>query len=295
MTVATNSREFKKVIKAYMEATADSNGAFRLFFFIHLSFRYRVAQAAPHQKQRLPPLPKDGLPFKLNDFGCRGVSSMETAAIGGAAHLVNFLGTDTVPALVMLRDYYGADMAGFSIPASEHSTITAWGREHEVDAMRNMLEQFPDGLMACVSDSFDIWYGAKRTLFFTRFDLPIDPIAHWIFLPFPNSVPHPRNACTELWGKQLKNAVVERGEKGGILVVRPDSGDPATVSGWHIGPHSVPFLTAFVFMAKSALMCASIFTPLDARLSWSAFIGLPWLLAILSIPRATACCLPTCA
>ena len=82
---------------------------------------------------------------------------METAAVGGAAHLVNFMGTDTVPALVMLRDFYGAKMAGFSIPASEHSTITAWGRAHEVDAMRNMLEQFPSGLMACVSDSFDIW------------------------------------------------------------------------------------------------------------------------------------------
>lgn len=49
------------------------------------------------------------------------------------------------------------DCAGFSIPASEHSTMTSWGREREVDAMRNMLEMYPKGLMACVSDSYDIF------------------------------------------------------------------------------------------------------------------------------------------
>ena len=83
--------------------------------------------------------------FKLHDFGFRGVSSVETAGVGGAAHLVSFRGTDTFEGIMVARDYYGEPMAGFSIPAAEHSTITAWGREHEVDAMRNMLEQFPDG------------------------------------------------------------------------------------------------------------------------------------------------------
>jgi nicotinamide phosphoribosyltransferase len=60
-------------------------------------------------------------------------------------------------------------MAGFSIPASEHSTITSWLKEHEVDACRNMLEQYPEGLVACVSDSYDIfnccaniWGGALK-------------------------------------------------------------------------------------------------------------------------------------
>lgn len=45
------------------------------------------------------------------------------------AHLVNFAGTDTVEALLYARRYYGADMAGFSVPAMEHSTVTSWGRE----------------------------------------------------------------------------------------------------------------------------------------------------------------------
>jgi nicotinamide phosphoribosyltransferase len=130
--------------------------------------------------------------FKLHDFGCRGVSSMETAAIGGAAHLVNFKGTDTIPALQLLREYYYEPMAGFSIPASEHSTITSWGEKGEVDAMRNMIKQYGDGsLYACVSDSFDIY-----------------------------------RACDHHWGLQLHDEVLGA---NATLVVRPDSGDPKKV------------------------------------------------------------------
>lgn len=126
--------------------------------------------------------------FKFHDFGYRGVSSQESAGIGGAAHLVNFKGTDTIAALALLKEYYNADCAGFSIPASEHSTITSWGREHEVDAFENMLKQYPTGLVACVSDSFDIF-----------------------------------KACENLWGGKLKEKVLSR---DGTLVIRPDSGDP---------------------------------------------------------------------
>ncbi|MEO1994833.1 MAG: nicotinate phosphoribosyltransferase [Planctomycetaceae bacterium] len=129
--------------------------------------------------------------FKLHDFGFRGVSSVESAGTGAAAHLVNFRGTDTLAGIVLARDYYDEDMAGFSIPAAEHSTITSWGREREVDAMRNMLIQFPTGAVAVVSDSFDIY-----------------------------------QACSDLWGVTLRAAVLER---DGVLVVRPDSGDPPTV------------------------------------------------------------------
>ena len=139
----------------------------------------------------LEALEKTGTPalvdFKLHDFGFRGVSSVESAGIGGLAHLVNFKGTDTIAALGVGMEYYDAGMAGFSIPASEHSTITSWGEANEVDAYRNMLTQYPNGLMACVSDSFDI-----------------------------------SRACTELWGKELKEEVLKR---NGVLVVRPDSGE----------------------------------------------------------------------
>ena len=149
-----------------------------------------------NKKQILEALKKTGDPesigFKLHDFGARGVSSFESAGIGGAAHLVNFMGTDTVTALMYARKYYGADMAGFSIPAMEHSTVTSWGRENEVESYRNMLKQNakPGGLVAAVSDSYDIF-----------------------------------NAC-KLWGTVLKQDVIK---SGATVVVRPDSGDPAIV------------------------------------------------------------------
>ena len=134
---------------------------------------------------------EDLVDFKLHDFGFRGVSSVESAGVGGAAHLVSFKGTDTIAALRFARDYYGEPIAGFSIPAAEHSTITSWGKEHELDAMRNMLTQFPTGTVACVSDSFNIF-----------------------------------EACRDIWGGRLKENVMAR---NGTLVIRPDSGDPIQV------------------------------------------------------------------
>ncbi|XP_055958451.1 nicotinamide phosphoribosyltransferase isoform X1 [Patella vulgata] len=160
MTVATNSRYQKEIIAKYLDETADN---------------------------------LDGLPFKLHDFGFRGTSSMESAGIGGMSHLVNFMGTDTIAGILTAKHYYGCPIAGFSIPAAEHSTITTWGKDGELEAFRNMLTQFPTGLVAVVSDSYDIW-----------------------------------NACDKVWGEQLKDLVVSRGVNG-TLVIRPDSGDPPEV------------------------------------------------------------------
>merc|ERR1719277_598322 len=90
-------------------------------------------------------------------------------------------------ALVLAKECYAEDFAGFSIPASEHSTMTSWGREKEVEAMRNMLQQYPSGIVACVSDSYDIF-----------------------------------QACEKYWGTDLKDMIEKR---DGFLVVRPDSGE----------------------------------------------------------------------
>jgi len=160
-TVATLSRACRQVIARYLTETADN---------------------------------LSGLPFKLHDFGARGASSEESAAIGGLAHLVNFQGSDTLSAILAARRYYRADMAGFSIPAAEHSTITSWGRDGELAAYDNMLSQFagPGRLVAVVSDSYDLW-----------------------------------NAIDRLWGGELKAKVQQT---GGTLVVRPDSGDPVAVA-----------------------------------------------------------------
>ena len=171
MTVCTNSREQKKLLSAALKKTGCT---------------------------------EDGINFMLHDFGYRGVSSVESAALGGAGHLINFWGTDTMAALLMAKRYYkGATVplptdpsiklpvAGLSIPAAEHSTITSWGRENELDAFRNMLTQYPTGLVAVVSDSYDVY-----------------------------------NACENYWGKELKSMVQQR---DGRLVIRPDSGDPPVI------------------------------------------------------------------
>ncbi|MEO0918079.1 MAG: nicotinamide phosphoribosyltransferase domain-containing protein, partial [Pseudomonadota bacterium] len=85
-----------------------------------------------------------GLAFKLHDFGARGATSRDSAALGGAAHLVNSMGTDTVSALILARNVYGADMAGYSIPASEHSTVTSFGPDGELAFMQRFLEANQD-------------------------------------------------------------------------------------------------------------------------------------------------------
>ncbi|TDT68656.1 nicotinamide phosphoribosyltransferase [Allofrancisella inopinata] len=131
-TVATISFNIKNLIKKYLLETADS---------------------------------LDKLGFMLHDFGYRGVSSEESAGIGSAAHLTNFLGTDTLAALPFCKQYYYENIAGFSIPASEHSTMTSWGEgdQCEYHAFENMIEQFGDSSMlyACVSDSWDFKQAIK--------------------------------------------------------------------------------------------------------------------------------------
>ncbi len=156
-TVATQSREMKTLILKYLHGTGD-----------------------PRLIER-----------KLHDFGFRGVSSVETAGVGGAAHLLSFQGTDTFEGIMVARDYYAEPMAGFSIPAAEHSTITAWGRTREMEAMRNMLDQYPKGMVAVVSDSYDVFA-----------------------------------ACETIWGETLRDRVLAR---DGCVVIRADSGDPTTV------------------------------------------------------------------
>ena len=133
--------------------------------------------------------------FKLHDFGARGVSSCESSGIGGMAHLVNFCGSDTVTGVVYANRYYHHSMAAYSIPAAEHSTITAWQRQGEESAYRNMLDQFakPGSIVAVVSDSYDLWH-----------------------------------AVDQLWGDRLRQQVIE---SGATVVIRPDSGDPVDVVG----------------------------------------------------------------
>lgn len=158
-TVASNSYYIKKLIRQYFDLTSDD---------------------------------PSGISFKLHDFGARGVSSKESAGLGGAGHLVSFLGTDTMTANQYVRKYYGEKMAGFSIPAGEHSTVTTWGRTGEVAYLKNMIAKFgkPGSIFACPIDSYDTWDFIDRVI----------------------------GECID----DIKNC-------GGTFVARPDSGDPLTV------------------------------------------------------------------
>ena len=134
--------------------------------------------------------------FKLHDFGCRGVSSMQTAAILGCAHLsVGFCGTDTVPALIAAREVYESYCAGFSIKATEHSVVTAFGDSplDELKAFENYINKVPqEAIVAYVCDSYNIYQFIQ------------------------NILGHPK-----IWHRVMN--------RSGCLVIRPDSGDPPSV------------------------------------------------------------------
>jgi len=136
-----------------------------------------------------------------HDFSMRGRSSIEST-YNQAGHLLSFTGTDTIPAVLMLEEYYDAnietELVGSSVPASEHSVMTSYGKEDEIKAFERLLDQFPEGIISIVSDSFDLW-----------------------------------KVCTE-YVVTLKDKIMAR---NGKLVIRPDSGDPVDIlCGTIVGP-----------------------------------------------------------
>lgn len=165
-TVAMQSREMRKTILGYLRETSDD--------------------------------PEGELPFKLHDFGARGVSCHEQAGIGGAAHLATGAqGSDTIEGVRVANHYYDCAMSGFSLPATEHSTITSHGKINEYFAFTRYVDKFltnrqvPAGvpkLAACVSDSYNVFEACK----------------FW---------------CSPVMRQTLKDS-------GGTLIIRPDSGDP---------------------------------------------------------------------
>jgi len=157
-TVASLSHQIRKIVEGYYEDTASESST-------------------------------PGIDFVLNDFGFRGVSSVESAGLGDAAHLLSFRGSDTIPGSVFAKKYYYARMMyGSSVPATEHSVCTLLGEQGELDVFAHVLKTFPTGIVSCVSDSYDIF-----------------------------------RACNEYWGEKLKDVILAR---EGTLVIRPDSGDP---------------------------------------------------------------------
>lgn len=157
ITIATNSFTCKKIITKYQQDTSDE-----VF-----------------------------TDFSLHDFGMRGVSSMETASIGAMAHMTSFMGTDTVVGITAANLYYKANICGFSVPASEHSTMTSWGKDNEDEAIINMIKQYPSGIRSVVADSYNVY-----------------------------------DFCERIGKEPIRSLILNSDIK---FVVRPDSGDPVEV------------------------------------------------------------------
>ncbi len=133
----------------------------------------------------------ENIKYLLTDFSCRGVSSNESAEFGGGAHLVNFEGSDNVPGICFVREYYSKDkdyMPAIGVRATEHSIMTQRGKAGESEIVKKILTKYPDGIVAMVADSYNVFEFAEKIL-----------------------------------GEQFYTEVVKH---EGIIVVRPDSGPP---------------------------------------------------------------------
>lgn len=152
-TVATRVHGMKQRIKPYFDATSDTGD----------------------------------MGFAVLDFSARGCSSRETAELGGMAHLLSFVGSDNLPAILAARRYYDEHMAAFSVAATEHSVTTSWGREGEDASIEYMIDNMlpVGGVLSMVADTYNVYEFVKKVA------------------PYQ---------------ERIKN-------KGGTVVIRPDSGD----------------------------------------------------------------------
>lgn len=132
-----------------------------------------------------------GVDWQCHDFSYRGMSSHESAAASGAAHLLSFTGTDSLVSLDWIDRYYGGSYVVGSVPATEHSVMcTGIESVGELETFSRLLDLYPSGVVSVVSDTFDLWRVLTE------------------YLP------------------ALRDKILAR---NGKLVIRPDSGDPEKI------------------------------------------------------------------
>ena len=162
MTSATIAKEYKDILMDWSNKTCDNN---------------------------------EHIPFQAHDFSMRGMAGLESAMASGAGHLLSFSGSDTIPAVFYLKEYYNADptneLVGVSIPATEHSVMSMGTKIDEIGTFNRLItEAYPKGLVSIVSDTWDLW-----------------------------------KVLTDYIPK-LKQEILKR---DGKVVIRPDSGDPIDI------------------------------------------------------------------
>lgn len=142
--------------------------------------------------------------FACHDFSMRGMAGIEAAIVSGMAHMTSFCGSETIPAIRAVEEYYNADsskeLVAATVPATEHSVMCAGGKEDELETFRRLIcEVYPNGIVSIVSDTWDFWQVVED------------------FLP------------------KLKKEIIAR---DGRVVIRPDSGDPVDIiCGLRTNPH----------------------------------------------------------
>jgi nicotinamide phosphoribosyltransferase len=129
--------------------------------------------------------------YQAHDFSMRGMFGLEAAIISGMAHLQYFKGTDSIPALIARNQHYHTPFQIASIPATEHSVMSAGGKDSEFDTFKRLIcDVYPSGFISIVSDTWNLWTVITD------------------FLP------------------RLKDRIMAR---DGRVVIRPDSGDPVEI------------------------------------------------------------------
>jgi nicotinamide phosphoribosyltransferase len=130
--------------------------------------------------------------WQMHDFSMRGMSGLEDAILSGMGHLLSFSGTDSMPAILAAQKYYWANLTvGGSVPATEHSVMSAGTKEGEFETFKRLItEVYPSGIVSIVSDTWDLW-----------------------------------KVLTD-YVPRLKDDILAR---NGKVVIRPDSGDPVKI------------------------------------------------------------------
>ncbi len=128
--------------------------------------------------------------YSLHNFGDRGSSSVESAAIGGMAELISFRGTDNFNSIRYVDIFYKTTMEniGHSIPALEHSTVTSWGKNREFEMFLNFMEKNKKTpIVAFVMDSYDYFKAVEKVTSEDRFVKKINSDEYPIFVIRPDS------------------------------------------------------------------------------------------------------------
>jgi len=135
---------------------------------------------------------KDFVQWQGHDFSFRGMSGVEDAMVSGAGHLLSFTGTDTIPAIEFIEEYYSGNngLIGGSVAATEHSVMCANGEDGEMQTFDHLLDLYPNGIVSIVSDTWNLW-----------------------------------RVITHILPARKERIMARQGK----LVVRPDSGDPVLI------------------------------------------------------------------